>query len=394
MLEQNLSTRELATDVFLAEHICNRAPLQLNPTRSALQASLLMQLFQLEQAPIENSNGQQIVRHSDILGTSSVQFVSAFATETPAEHWITHTASLHDALEQLGQRGWLFVRSKDTFIGTISRLDLGRPIVSTYLFAVILDIERGLRRLYGSYVGQPIPDEPAGYPAGRDNPGTKADTFETAIKYVCSCEPLIDALGFTGKSKARDALYRIKKLHDDLAHARTVLEFREEFGATVRRIRNIESIASHVRGLLLDRESIWHAYANTTIHAAEDQLAVLAGVGAKTLSMLPPVFAISAQNPHEQFLGEDENTRRTEILGEYLKAIPEISAIEKVIGRSADPITTWAEESWAVSGLTRAQALEVGRLFGQRAIFELTEHEKLTISADGRLVFTSQRNAA
>jgi hypothetical protein len=63
----------------------------------------------------------------------------------------------------------------------------------------------------------------------------------------------------------------------------------------------------------------------------------------------------------------------------------------RVFGRSAYPNSIWQEECWAVSGLTRSQALEIGRLFQQRAIFELTEEEIMVISSDETVMNTSPR---
>jgi hypothetical protein len=47
MLDRDLSIQELATTVFLAEHICSRNPFELDPDVSTEQASLLMQLYEL-----------------------------------------------------------------------------------------------------------------------------------------------------------------------------------------------------------------------------------------------------------------------------------------------------------------------------------------------------------
>ena len=51
----------------------------------------------------------------------------------------------------------------------------------------------------------------------------------------------------------------------------------------------------------------------------------------------------------------------------------------------------WAEASWAISGLTRPEALAIAQRFQQRAIFELTESEQLVIGVDGILRRTVTR---
>jgi hypothetical protein len=103
---------------------------------------------------------------------------------------------------------------------------------------------------------------------------------------------------------------------------------------------------------------------------------------------------ISAQNPYEHFLGEEENFRRTEILGRYLRTKPEVEDLVRVFGRSTDPNSTWKEECWAVSGLNRSQAVEICRLFQQRAIFELTDNATMVISSDETVMNTSPRCSA
>lgn len=397
MPDLNWNVEELAASVFLARHFCTSDPVQIDPAGSAAQARLLMQLQDLRQAPVEGSNGRRIVLRGDLEAAEQGQAAGDLAINTPAEHWIEAKASLRDAIEQLGERGWLLVQADGDLLGTLNRQDLGRPIVSTYLFSVILDIERGLRRLYGSYAGRPIPDEPRAhsFAGGASQPGDedRLDTFNTTAKYVRSCQPLIKDLQFSGSKNAKSALYEIKSLRDHLAHARSVLEFGESPADVLGRIQSLESLAGIVRNLLLNREAVWGAYASTIIVGGENTSIVFAGPGADELPMPTPVHVISAQNPYEQFLGQDENARRTEILRQYLQATPGVICIEPAVGRSVDPNATWKEECWAVSGLTRLQAVEIATNFQQRAIFELSANDMLIVSADGITVSVLPRRS-
>jgi hypothetical protein len=56
------------------------------------------------------------------------------------------------------------------------------------------------------------------------------------------------------------------------------------------------------------------------------------------------------------------------------------------------PAGIWEEESWAVPGLARTQALAVGKLFQQRADFGLTGDKLMVISSDGDTMHVSPRN--
>lgn len=395
MQDQDLNLDELATSVFLARHLCARDPLLLTPESSAEQASLLMQLHDQDQAPVACTNGRKVARRLDLEVAAPGQTVANLAINTPAEHWIDDTASLHDALEELAEHDWLLVGVEGDLLGTINRQDLARPVISAYLISVILGLERGLRRLYGSYASQPIPDEPKAHSHAQSATqlaeDDKPDTFDTTTKYVCSCKELVGDLNFSGSKKAKSALYRIKQLRNHLAHARSVLEFGETPVETLNRIRALEALASTVRHLLLNRDAVWNAYSNTKIVSGRDLSIVFAGCGATSISIPEPVHVISAQNPHEQFLGESENARRTIILQRYLQLTSEVTAMEKVIGLSANPDAAWQEESWAVSGLTREQAIEIARCFQQRAIFELTAAEMIIVPVDGSNVLISPR---
>ncbi len=390
MLDRDLRIEELATTVFLAEHICSHNPFELDPAGSTEQASLLMQLYELDQAPVAGSGGSQIVLRMNLEAARSGQKVGQFAVDTPAKHWVDHSASLHHTLEQLAKHGWLFVRANRSLLGTIGRQDLGRPAISAYLLAVILGLERGLRRLYGSYQGRPIPDEPTPHVSQQDA-GEKPDNFTTTIKYTLGCEKLLWDLGFQSISKGDKALQRINKTRNHLAHARTILECGTDTADVLRRIGDLELLAGRVRRLLVDREAVWAAYCSTEIISTEGPSKVFAGSGATRLPISMPAHVISAQNPCEHFLGEEENFRRTEILGRYLRSKPEVEDLVRVFGRSADPNSTWKEECWAVSGLDRSQAVEIGRLFQQRAIFELTEDAIMVISSDEAVMNTSPR---
>jgi hypothetical protein len=391
MLDRDLRIEELASTVFLAEHICSCNPFELHPDASTEQASLLMQLYELDQAPIASSGGSQIVLRMNLDAARSGQKVGQLAVDTPAEHWVDHNTSLYHTLERLAEHGWLFVRANRALLGTIGRRDLGRPTISAYLLVVILGLERGLRRLYGSYHGRPMPDEPKPHDSGHQHADARPENFTTTIKYTLDCNELLRDLGFQSISKADKALQRINKMRNHLAHARTILECGKDAADVLRRIGDLELLASRVRELLVDREAVWTAYCETEIVSAENPPKVFAGSGAREMPISTPAHVISAENPYEHFLGEEENSRRTNILEKYLRSRPEAKDLVRVFGRSAYPNSIWQEECWAVSGLTRSQALEIGRLFQQRAIFELTEEEIMVISSDETVMNTSPR---
>jgi hypothetical protein len=75
---------------------------------------------------------------------------------------------------------------------------------------------------------------------------------------------------------------------------------------------------------------------------------------------------ISAGNPG--FLDTDENNERRHIYMNHRLREMGVDPLP-AIGASLDG--EWQEASWAVTGMTRQQACELGREFGQVAVFEI-----------------------
>jgi len=90
---------------------------------------------------------------------------------------------------------------------------------------------------------------------------------------------------------------------------------------------------------------------------------------------------ITAQNPHERVLEANINNERHQLLHNYLKMRFPKAQLAEVVGRSCNG--SWSEASWAISGITRLEGINIAARFEQRAIFELNEVEVLVIGVDG-----------
>lgn len=128
-----------------------------------------------------------------------------------------------------------------------------------------------------------------------------------------------------------------------------------------------------------DEQSIWDIYNNSII---SDPNIVWAGRGAKPLPLNTPIHVITACNPFEQLLTDDENHQRNAAL--YAELIHLKVDINPVVGHSPDG--DWQESSFAVHGLTRQQACEIAKHYEQRGIFELTIDELLIIDVTNHQV--------
>jgi hypothetical protein len=375
MLERSAEIDDLAGRIFLAEHFCNRTIQAPEPGEPVGEVRIWMELNDFDQAPLAHTAGTQVVLRSALQGVSPDRCVAEVAMATPEGHWLEGAAPMQQALAALAQRQWLLVRSGSTLVGILTRHDLASPVVSAYLLARLLGLEQGLRRLYGSFSHQPLPDAPG-------LPGEPGDwSLATLLNHVAVLTTLREALGFGSRKSFDRATGGLVTLRNHLAHGRSILTLSSHPAEAVERIDGLEQLMGRVRRLLDDREHVWDAFSATEIVGLDDPGQVWAGTGAAALPLPAPVHVITAQNPHERVLEDDLNRERHRLLHRYLQMrAPDAQSIE-VLGRSCSG--PWAETSWSISGLQRADALVIAQRFEQRAIFELTEADVLVIGVDG-----------
>ena len=120
-------------------------------------------------------------------------------------------------------------------------------------------------------------------------------------------------------------------------------------------------------------DDIWDAYINSYIIDVDNN--VWSGPKAISLPMMTPIHVITACNPHERRLSDQENSDRNQQLTKQLYSLK--VDFKYVIGTSAD--LSWQDDSFAVAGLSRNQACELARSYHQRGVFELTDKELLAI---------------
>ena len=375
MLERSSEIDDLAGRIFLAEHFCSSTIQAPEPSEPVGEVRVWMELNDFDQAPLAHSAGTQVVLLSALQGVSPDRCVAELAIATPDGHWLDGAAPMQQALAALAQRQWLLVRSGPTLIGILTRHDLASPVVSAYLLARLLGFEHGLRRLYGSFSHQPLPDEPG-------LPGEPGDwSLAMLLNRVGALKTLREALSFESRTAFERATGGLVTLRNHLAHGRSILSLSSHLPVAVERIDGLEQLMGRLRRLLDDREHVWDAFSATEIVGLDDRRQVWAGRGAAVLPLPAPVHVITAQNPHERVLEDDVNRERHCLLHRYLQMrAPEAQYIE-VLGRSCSG--PWAEASWAISGLQLAEALAIAHRFEQRAIFELTDADVHVIGLDG-----------
>lgn len=385
MLERSAEIDDLAGRIFLAEHFCSRVIQAPEPYERVGEVHLWMELNDFDQAPIAQSAGAQVVLRGDLVSVAPDRPVGEVAMATPPEHWLDGTATMQQAFTALAQRDWLLVRSGSELLGILTRHDLASPVVSAYLLARLLGLEQGLRRLYGSFSHQPLADEPGlpGEPGGW--------SLATLLNHVALLVSLRQALGYPSRKSFERVTGGLVSLRNHLAHGRSILTLSSRPAEAVVRIQGLEELMARVRLLLDDREHVWDAFASTEILGLDDAPVIWAGRGATALPLPEPVHVITAQNPHERVLEDNVNNERHQLLHHYLKMRFPKAGLMEVVGRSCSG--PWAEASWAISGLTRPEALAIAQRFQQRALFELTATEVMVIGVEGAIRRNSQRVA-
>jgi hypothetical protein len=130
-------------------------------------------------------------------------------------------------------------------------------VVSAYLLARLLGLEQGMRRLFGSFSHQPLPDEPGlpGEPGGW--------SLATLLNHVALCATLREALGYKSRNTFERATGGLVSLRNHLAHGRSILTLSSRPAEAVARIDGLEQLMGRVRHLLDDREHVWDAFTTT-----------------------------------------------------------------------------------------------------------------------------------
>ena len=81
------------------------------------------------------------------------------------------------------------------------------------------------------------------------------------------------------------------------------------------------------------------------------------------------IHVITAWNPGDERPGTEVNDARNEQLHANISAL----GFDALAALGSDPNSSHSEKSWAVVGLTDNAAVELGKKYGQVAVFRITE---------------------
>ena len=294
--------------------------------------------------------------------------------------------SLEKAFKYLYCHRWFFVKRDKTIVGIVTLDDLKKSIVSLYVLSKLLMVEAGLRRLWGTYTNTPTPDTSI----------DKDESFWTIIEdvktqYHDNNEKIIKNLGYTFDSFNDLTKDIMLKLRNTIAHGGSVLSFANEkekgIEEVIECIWEIDKLLEAITKLTQNRDQVWKAFEKSYIFTKGQVKEYWVGVNTVDLpkNLQLPVYVISAENPSEEVLSEEKNKVRTKAIRDVLNYRKFKSSNRKweyteVVGQSPDE--RWNQDSFAVGGINKEEACKLAKMFGQRAVFELTQDYIRVIPTD------------
>jgi Protein of unknown function (DUF3293) len=360
-------------------HIGSSRLWTVDPSEKSADAAAALAARDFDIAGVGGSRVTHFVRRADLeeLPTGRVR---TRAVPIPASMCVEKSLPLSQLFHKLRESDFAFVLDGDEVAFVVTRADLQAPAIGVVVLAYLTLIESGLQRLVMTGTGDSFLDL---LPAVRQ--AKVEELFQQKVRQNVAtgyedCLYFSDWLTLTRKSgvwkrlgfesgKAFDNVTgSFTDVRNNLAHGGTILDGNVAALVALERVDRIRSLAENVWNAVDGLDDTWDAYAATVISRPRGG-AVLAGPGA--VAILPtraPMHAITAWNPdslrRSRVVNRAANGRLQDLL------LRHGTAPKMVIGESPDG--RWREESYLVGGLARARAAEIGALFGQRAVFELT----------------------
>ncbi|MCA6523842.1 MAG: DUF3293 domain-containing protein [Pseudanabaena sp. M051S1SP2A07QC] len=353
----------------------------VNSQEPAVEVRAWMKANDFDIVPVEKDGKKSwfVDREKDLQDLSDGEAIANRMKQIDSNKFVNKNIFIKDALKELSASGWFFVGTDDDLQGIVTRSDLAKPVVSFYLLSHLLMLEAGLRRLLGSYTSDPMPDAAIEH----------GESFSIIINRVKKAKTLRSKLGFGSKNSQfdNDTGFMVE-LRNALAHGRSLLTKAGSVEEATDYIEKIDSLLKKIGELINDRDDVWNKFVETHVVklTETEEIGKLINIreiwaGTNAMPNLPmnyPIYVISAANPLEEVLSDDDNTRRHLALCDILESRK--LKFEEVVGESPD--RKWSENSFAIEGMSQEDACKLAERFGQRAIFELTQEKIKVVSVD------------
>ena len=389
MRAEDQETRRLLQSGVTVRQITTSDLFCLNPNEQIDRARRELEILDIDQAPLAEAPIRRSVRLHDLIDAAGT--VASLAVPIRVDEVVAGSTGLASLLPRFAERDHFYVLDGDGIQGIVTRADLQLPPVSMAVLGLVISLEMALTELIATYShGSWLEQMQNGRRTKlleRFDEARRANTEITELEcldlidrfdLVGRISPLGEALGIASGNQADKVRKRVEKLRNPLAHGGSVIGAHEDFDETLRTIDVVQDLAERAWALVAHSPFVWDAYAGT-------QITPLAATPASLLSDRSEgqlVHIITAHNPNGRPRSKPANDLANERLRLHLAEVGE--AIEEVECGSSSG--SWMERSFAVTGLSRAVAVEAARRFGQRAIFEIDGDELRVVSCHSAAV--------
>ncbi len=348
-----------------------------------------MAAYGFDAAPVLPSSSFRYVTAAALTSAKPQDTLDTVAQPITAGLVLSMEAPLVDAIELLRIQPFFFIQYRRQIAGIVTRADLCHPAVSSYSFQSLLAIESGLDYLIPSYATQQIwLDEIL-----KKDKKKILEIFESRLKFNTETT-IFDAMMLRHRIEVLEAhsdlwadvvakdtedlfVRRGKKkesrpldhFRNTLAHGGSLLHAFPDPEDALNVLHMVEALATRIWQLVVDgREQLWNAYGRTILSWDAPSPALLNGPNAvENQQVTFPLFGISACNPFDLRLSDQRKQERTARLASTLAKV----GLKHWIGRGEAIDGTYSEPTVFAEGLDTERALELGRMFGQRAIFRI-----------------------
>lgn len=223
MLDNTADIDRLASSAIRVEHFATHRIVDAPLDALVSEVRAWMDVNDFDVVPILSNEQPMVVLRDELAKVGDDQPLAASASPVIEEQLVSSSTPLPIALDVLRAHGWLLVYDNNDVTGIVTQSDLGRPAISIYIFARMISLEHGLRRLLGSHSSNPITDEPPNDP---DSAGPKY--LADVLKEIRKIPELVESLGFSSKTAFDRGTNFLVDLRNHIAHGRSILAQAED----------------------------------------------------------------------------------------------------------------------------------------------------------------------
>ncbi|TWU37608.1 hypothetical protein Q31b_43960 [Novipirellula aureliae] len=345
--------------------IASRGVYLAEPCKSALEQFYWMTALDFDISFVKSSPAALIVHRDQLANANRDSTLADWTRPLPNKHCFPADLSLSDAFSHLEVLPWLLLTRDDKIEGIITRDDLEKPAGMAFVHAHLVNLERLLRQLVGTYTNHPISD-------GREM-GDAARVYGEVVRIP----ELLAELGWSEQDFRAIGAW-VMDNRTRFSNAEHPLHENSRRSFSLPRFLAAKTLMLRAIEIIEKRDQVWSAFSHSLILDSRSRT-IYAGPDAVNLPFKTPCFVITAYNPQEQVLDPSTNRRRNDMLLKSLEL--QTDKVRHVVSQSR--CERWKEESFLVAEIEERVILAFASKYGQRAVYRLDDHELFVVDAKG-----------